>query len=140
MPDTRQLANQISALFSERLHLQVPSLDTDLIDTGLVDSLTFVEFLAQLEKEFGIHVSLEDLEIDHFRTISRIARFRQPPRTALEDRIDERRQRGALGEHEQRAHEQHQRDDREQPPLLAHAHEGPQLPRQARVSHSRHPP
>jgi len=57
------------------LHLQVPSLDTDLIDTGLVDSLTFVEFLAQLEKEFGIHVSLEDLEIDHFRTISRIARF-----------------------------------------------------------------
>jgi len=75
MPDTSQLANLISALFAERLHLQVPSLDTDLIDTGLVDSLTFVEFLAQLEQEFGIHVSLEDLEIDHFRTISRIARF-----------------------------------------------------------------
>ena len=75
MPDSSTLANQISALFAERLHLQVPSLDTDLIDTGLVDSLTFVEFLAQLEQEFGIHVSLEDLEIDHFRTISRIARF-----------------------------------------------------------------
>jgi len=75
MPDTSQLANQISALFAERLHLQVPSLDTDLIDTGLVDSLTFVEFLAQLEQEFGIHVSLEDLEIDHFRTITSIAAF-----------------------------------------------------------------
>ncbi len=75
MPDTSQLANQISALFSERLHLQVPSLDTDLIDTGLVDSLTFVEFLAQLEQEFGVQVSLEDLEIDHFRTIARIAAF-----------------------------------------------------------------
>ena len=75
MPDSNKLAQQISALFAEKLHRQVPSVDTDLIDTGLVDSLTFVEFLAQLEEGFGIQVSLEDLEIDHFRTISRIAGF-----------------------------------------------------------------
>ncbi len=75
MPDTSTLTHQISALFAEKLHLQVPSLETDLIDTGLVDSLTFVEFLAHLEQEFGVRVSLEDLEIDHFRTIARIARF-----------------------------------------------------------------
>ena len=30
---------------------------------------------SQLEEGFGIQVSLEDLEIDHFRTISRIAGF-----------------------------------------------------------------
>ena len=75
MPDSNKLAHQISALFAEKLHLQVPSVDTDLIDTGLVDSLTFVEFLAQLEQEFGVRVSLEDLEIDHFRTVTRIAAF-----------------------------------------------------------------
>ena len=75
MSDPNTLARQISALFAERLHLEVPSPETDLIDTGLVDSLTFVEFLAQLEREFGIQVSLEDLEIDHFRTVSRIAQF-----------------------------------------------------------------
>ena len=75
MPDSSTLAHQISALFAEKLHLEVPLLDTDLIDTGLVDSLTFVEFLAQLEQEFGVQVSLEDLEIDHFRTIARIAAF-----------------------------------------------------------------
>ena len=75
MPDTSTLARQISALFAEKLHRQVPSVDTDLIDTGLVDSLTFVEFLAQLEQEFGVQVSLEDLDLDHFRTIARIARF-----------------------------------------------------------------
>jgi len=34
-----------------------------------------VEFLAQLEAGFGVRVSLEDLEIDRFRTISRIAGF-----------------------------------------------------------------
>jgi len=75
MPDSNKLAHQISALFAEKLHRQVPSLDTDLIDTGLVDSLTFVEFLAQLEQEFGVQVSLQDLELDRFRTVTRIAAF-----------------------------------------------------------------
>lgn len=78
MLDSSKLARRISTLFAEKLHLQVPSWDTDLIDTGLVDSLTFVEFLAQLEREFGVRVSLDDLEIDHFRTIARIAAFIAP--------------------------------------------------------------
>jgi methoxymalonate biosynthesis acyl carrier protein len=75
MPDSNKLAQQISALFSEKLHLEVPSPDTDLIDTGLVDSLTFVEFLAQLEQEFGVHVSLDDLDLNHFRTLAGITAF-----------------------------------------------------------------
>jgi methoxymalonate biosynthesis acyl carrier protein len=75
MPDSNTLTQQISTLFREKLHLQVPSPDTDLIDTGLVDSLTFVEFLAQLEQEFGVHLSLDDLELDRFRTVTRIAAF-----------------------------------------------------------------
>ena len=75
MPGSRDLEDQLSRLFAEQLHVEVPSVETDLIETGLVDSLTFVEFLAQLEAGFGIQVSLEDLEIDRFRTISRIAGF-----------------------------------------------------------------
>lgn len=75
MPDFRSLEGQISTLFSEKLNVEVPSVETDLIESGLVDSLTFVEFLAHLEEEFAVQVALEDLEIDHFRTISRIARF-----------------------------------------------------------------
>jgi len=75
MADTKNLESQLVRLFAEKLNVEVPSVETDLIDTGLVDSLAFVEFLAQLEAGFGIHVSLEDLEIDRFRTISRIARF-----------------------------------------------------------------
>ena len=75
MPDSNKLADQICALFAEKLHLQVPSLDTDLLNTGLVDSLTIVKFLAHLEQEFGIQLSLPDLEIDHFRSVTRIAAF-----------------------------------------------------------------
>ena len=75
MPDSNTLAQQISALFAEKLHLRVPSPDTDLINSGLVDSLMFVGFLAQLEQEFGIQLSLQDLELDRFRTVTRIAAF-----------------------------------------------------------------
>src|SRR5260370_12459660 len=69
------LQRQITTLFSDKLNVEVPSVETDLIETGLVDSLAFVEFLAHLETEFGIRVSLEDLELEHFRTIARIAGF-----------------------------------------------------------------
>lgn len=75
MPDSRNLERQLVRLFAEKLNVEVPSVETDLIETGLVDSLTFVEFLAQLEEGFGIQVSLDDLEVDRFRTISRIAGF-----------------------------------------------------------------
>jgi acyl carrier protein len=75
MSDLGNLEDQLARLFAEKLHVEVPSVETDLIDTGLLDSLAFVEFLAQLEEGFGIRVSLEDLEIDRFRTISRIAHF-----------------------------------------------------------------
>jgi len=73
--DSKSLERQVTALFAERLHVEVPSVETDLIETGLVDSLAFVEFLAQLEKQFRIEVSLDELEIDNFRTIARIADF-----------------------------------------------------------------
>jgi acyl carrier protein len=75
MTDAKHVEGQLARLFAEKLHVDVPSVDTDLIDTGLVDSLTFVELLAQLEEAFGVQVSLEDLELDRFRTISRIAEF-----------------------------------------------------------------
>lgn len=75
MPSTNALTRQISALLAEKFHLEVPSPELDLIDTGYLDSLMFVEFLAQLEEEFGIQVSHDDLELDRFRTISRIADF-----------------------------------------------------------------
>ena len=57
--------------------------DTDLFETGVLDSLKFVELLVQLEQQFGTRVSLDDLELDNFRSIGQIAHFivgrRGPP-------------------------------------------------------------
>jgi len=57
------------------LSLEVSSVDTDLVETGLLDSLALVELLAQLEETFGVSVSTDDLELENFRSIASIAGF-----------------------------------------------------------------
>src|SRR5438445_9301985 len=67
------LHDQLIKLLCDKLHLDVPSPDTDLIDEGLLDSLQFVQLVLHLEEDFGMHISLEDLGIDHFRSVVSIA-------------------------------------------------------------------
>jgi methoxymalonate biosynthesis acyl carrier protein len=66
---------KLTDLFARRLNLNVPSVDTDLVETGLLDSLTLVELLAQLEETFGVSISTDDLEFENFRSIGSIAVF-----------------------------------------------------------------
>jgi len=75
MPEPTALETQLFRIFQEQLDLVVPSADLDLFETGALDSLAFVKLLVELEKEFGIHVSLEDLELNNFRSIAKIAKF-----------------------------------------------------------------
>jgi D-alanine--poly(phosphoribitol) ligase subunit 2 len=69
------LCDRIAALFSEKLHLEVPSPETDLMESGVLDSLTLVELLFYIEQDLGFKISLEVVDLDHFRSIERIAHF-----------------------------------------------------------------
>jgi acyl carrier protein len=69
------LHNQIVTLFTEKLNVEIPSIHTDLLEVGILDSLSFVELLVHLEQEFGTKISLDDLEIEHFRSVAKIAEF-----------------------------------------------------------------
>ena len=75
MPDASALREQVADVFLRSLNLDVPSADTDLFETGLLDSLAFVELLVAIEKEFGVTTSVADLEVDNFRSIARVAEF-----------------------------------------------------------------
>jgi acyl carrier protein len=74
-------------LFSERLGLEVPDQDMDLLTGGLVDSLAFVELLLAVEQEFGVEIDINELELDDFRSIARIASLvaRLPPLRAPDE-------------------------------------------------------
>lgn len=75
MIENNGVHHQLTELFSNKLNLEVSSVDTDLVGTGLLDSLTLVELLAQLEETFGVTISTDDLELENFRSIESIASF-----------------------------------------------------------------
>jgi len=69
------LEREIRRILRERLRVDVPESRADLLDSGLVDSLGFVDLVAAIEQRFEIVVSLIDVDLDQFRTIQSIARF-----------------------------------------------------------------
>ncbi len=75
MVNNIELQNSIIRILSEKIHVEVPSVETDLMESGLLDSLTLVELMASLEEKFGISISFDDIELDNFRSVDRIAEF-----------------------------------------------------------------
>ena len=75
MLSDEKLAREIQALLSEKLMAQVDSPDTDLLEAGVLDSLSLVRLLTHLEEHFGLKVVMEELEIEDFRSIRSIACF-----------------------------------------------------------------
>lgn len=73
MTDTNAIIRRLGALFVESLHIEAPSPDTDLFETGILDSLQLVELLVQLEQRFGFKIKIDDIDLDDLRTLARIA-------------------------------------------------------------------
>ena len=73
MPLTLQ--ERIGNIFVNHLHIQPPPPETDLIESGAIDSLAFVELIGHLEEEFCMRIPLDDLDLTHFRSIARIDEF-----------------------------------------------------------------
>lgn len=51
--------------------------DTDLFESGIVNSLFAVQMMTFIEKEFGIEVGMEDLDIEHFKSLNATSAFVQ---------------------------------------------------------------
>lgn len=64
---------EVHRILTAELNVDVPSHSEDLIDTGLLDSLTFVELLFLIEQNLGYSIDIESLELDDLRTVERIA-------------------------------------------------------------------
>jgi methoxymalonate biosynthesis acyl carrier protein len=69
------IKGRIAALFLEKLNLEVPATEIDLLETRMIDSLAFVELLVHIEQEFGFQISIDEFEMDHFRSIAKLTAF-----------------------------------------------------------------
>jgi len=64
---------RLKTLFVEQLHIDAPSAEVDLFESGMLDSLQLVELLAQLERQFGVQIATADIDLDRLRTLEGIA-------------------------------------------------------------------
>jgi acyl carrier protein len=62
----------IAFLLERHPEMETIDPDVDLIETRILDSLRFVEFLYLLEEQTGREIPLEEVTPDDFRTIARI--------------------------------------------------------------------
>ena len=73
MDQQKQLQRQIADIFAGRFDTKLESDDVDLLETGLVDSVKIVDLVLELEQRFGVSLPFEELEIEDFRTVPRLA-------------------------------------------------------------------
>lgn len=74
MTDDRDtIIQNLVALFADRFHVEVPSADTDLLESGILDSLQLVELLVEIEVRFDRRIDIEEIELDDLRTLQGLA-------------------------------------------------------------------
>ena len=66
---------RLRALLLEHLHVEVPSADADLLETGVLDSLQLVEHLLLIEQHLGRRIAIEEIDLDDLRSLTRLAQL-----------------------------------------------------------------
>ena len=64
---------RIQAIFSDSLLRKVDSPKTDLLETGILDSMALVDLLLNVEQQFGVTIDVVDLDLENLRSIEKIA-------------------------------------------------------------------
>ena len=75
---TAVFAAELLELLNDELSLD-PTIpiehDTDLLITGLVDSLGVIQVVAWMEEELGVSIDPVDVTLENFQTAGRMIRF-----------------------------------------------------------------
>lgn len=68
-----KLKQHIVDIFAEQFETRLPSEEIDLLEAGLVDSVKIIDLVLGLEQRFGVSLPFEELEIEDFRTVPKLA-------------------------------------------------------------------
>ncbi|HYL00585.1 MAG TPA: phosphopantetheine-binding protein [Steroidobacteraceae bacterium] len=79
MSDPAIDVDRLRALLREHLHVDVPSPEVDLLESGVLDSLQLVDLLLLVEQRFGRRIAIESVDLDDLRSLGRLARLLNDP-------------------------------------------------------------
>jgi acyl carrier protein len=80
MVDTQVLTDRLKDFVYKKFPLakkQGVKNSDPLLDSGIIDSLGILDLVTFIEKEFGVHVSDEELLPENFQTVDALAAFIQ---------------------------------------------------------------
>ncbi|UII31876.1 phosphopantetheine-binding protein [Fulvivirga ulvae] len=70
-----EINNQVVAFISAHTGIDEIDEHENIFESGLVNSLFAIELMTFIEKQFNIKVTIQDLSLDTFSTISKINEF-----------------------------------------------------------------
>ena len=68
---------EVHELLVKIINDDLPSNETDLIETGLLDSLALVSLIMELENHFSVNIDFDALELESFRSVAAITDYIQ---------------------------------------------------------------
>jgi acyl carrier protein len=66
------IRDHIHAVMRDELAIEPPAAGTDLIASGLFDSLAVVTLLVVIEQRLDVRISLDELDLERIRTVERL--------------------------------------------------------------------
>ena len=67
------MVRNVQDLCREKLAIRIESADTDLFATGILDSMSLVQLILELERHFDLELPMSELDIASFRSMDAIA-------------------------------------------------------------------
>jgi len=87
MNTDKNISEKISTIVSKALTIGQVDIDKDLFESGLLDSLSLIQLMMELEEGFEITIPPEELDVDDYRTVRTISKMitRLTPSTSLKN-------------------------------------------------------
>jgi acyl carrier protein len=73
--DASQVKRVVRDFINNAINIDGLGDDENLFETGIVNSLFAVQLTTFVEKQFGIEVGMDDLDVENFKSVSATAAF-----------------------------------------------------------------
>jgi D-alanine--poly(phosphoribitol) ligase subunit 2 len=65
----------LAEIFTDVLGISLPDPDAGLVSSGLLDSMSVITLVVEIEEKFGIEIPPEDLDLTSFNTVRGMAQM-----------------------------------------------------------------
>ncbi|MCC5942117.1 MAG: acyl carrier protein [Balneolaceae bacterium] len=69
------ITDTVTAIVSKALTLEQIEIDKDLFESGLLDSMSLMQLMMELEEGFEITITPEELDVEDYRTVRTMSKM-----------------------------------------------------------------